>query len=430
MTEEKLVRGIGRWDLTAIVINAIIGAGIFGLPAKVFAQIGSYSLIAFVVCALIIALIVLGHAEVASRFSTTGGAYLYAKHAFGPTAAFEIGWLYWIVRMATFAANCNLFVTYLGFFSSSATTPAIRTGIIAVVTITLATVNIVGIRQSALITNFFTLGKLSALFAFALVGLFFIHPENFRFDAVPNYSSFSSAILLLIYAFVGFEVAVIPAGEMKDPQKNLPFALFVALGVVAIIYILVQIVSIGTLPTLASSEKPLADAASSFMGPIGAAFITIGALISILGNLNVGLLGGSRIVYAMGEHGEIPKVVSRTHDKFKTPYISILLNALIIFVLTIQSSFLSALAIATITRLMIYASTCGSLIVFRKKLDAPSAKFLAPLGVTAAVLSIALIVWLLTNVDFTKEGLPIIIVAAVGLVLYFLYRISGRKSAL
>jgi APA family basic amino acid/polyamine antiporter len=131
----------------------------------------------------------------------------------------------------------------------------------------------------------------------------------------------------------------------------------------------------------------------------------------------------------MGEHGEIPKVVSRTHDKFKTPYISILLNALIIFVLTIQSSFLSALAIATITRLMIYATTCGSLIVFRKKLDAPSAKFLAPLGVTAAVLSIALIVWLLTNVDFTKEGLPIIIVAAVGLVLYFLYKMSGWKSA-
>src|SRR4051812_13194302 len=116
MTEEKLVRGIGRFDLTAIVINTIIGAGIFGLPAKVFAQIGSYSLIAFVVCAVIIALIVLCHARVSSRFSVTGGAYLYAKQAFGAPVAFEVGWLYWIVRMATFAANCNLFVTYLGFF--------------------------------------------------------------------------------------------------------------------------------------------------------------------------------------------------------------------------------------------------------------------------------------------------------------------------
>lgn len=429
MTDEKLVRGIGRWDLTAIVINAIIGAGIFGLPSKIYAQIGSYSLFAFVACAVIVAIIVLCHAEVASRFSATGGAYLYAKRAFGSAVAFEVGWLYWIVRMATFAANCNLFVTYLGFFWPSATEPAIRIGIIAAVIVTLALVNVIGIRQSSLMTNFFTLGKLLALFVFALVGLFFIEPDNFKFDAVPAYSSFSSAVLVLIYAFVGFEVAVIPAGEMKDPQKNLPFALFVALGVVAAVYILVQLVSIGTLPTLASSEKPLADAASIFMGPVGAAFITLGALTSILGNLNIGLLGGSRIVYAMGEQGEMPTIVSKTHDKFKTPYVSIVLNALIIFVLTIQSSFLSALAIATITRLMIYATTCGSLIVFRKSGDAPAAKFIAPFGIAAAVLSIALIVWLLTNVDFTKEGLPIVIVAAVGFVLYFANRFYQRKTA-
>lgn len=429
MADEKLVRGIGRWDLTAIVINTIIGAGIFGLPSKVYAQIGGYSLFAFVACALIIGFIVLCHAEVASRFSATGGAYLYAKQAFGSTIAFEVGWLYWIVRMATFAANCNLFVTYLGFFWPLAADPYIRVGIISAVLILLTSVNIAGVRQSASLTNFFTVGKLVPLFVFALVGLFFLRPENFTFDAVPQYSSFSSAVLLLIYAFVGFEVAVIPAGEMKDPKKNLPFALFVALGVVATVYILVQVVSIGTLPNLATSEKPLADAASNFMGPVGAAFIVLGALISILGNLNVGLLGGSRIVYAMGEQNELPPVVSKTHDKFKTPYVSILLNSLIIFVLTVQSSFLGALAIATITRLMIYATTCLSLIVFRKRANAPAAKFIAPLGLGAAIISIALIVWLLTNVDFTKEGLPIIVAAAVGLVVFYAYRIYRKSSS-
>ncbi len=376
---------------------------------------------------MIIGFIVLCHAEVASRFSATGGAYLYAKQAFGSTVAFEVGWLYWIVRMATFAANCNLFVTYLGFFWPSATDPIIRIGIIAAVLILLTSVNIAGVRQSALLTNFFTVGKLVPLFVFALVGLFFLHPENFTFSAVPQYSSFSSAVLLLIYAFVGFEVAVIPAGEMKEPQKILPFALFVALAVVATVYILVQIVSIGTLPTLSSSERPLADAANAFMGPVGAVVIVGGALISILGNLNVGLLGGSRIVYAMGEQNELPPVISKTHDKFKTPYVSILLNAAIIFVLTVQSSFLGALAIATITRLMIYATTCLSLVVFRKREDAPAAKFLAPFGLAASIISIALIVWLLTNVDFTKEGLPIIIVAAIGLVVFYAYRIYKKN---
>jgi len=430
MTDEKLIRGIGRWDLVALIINCIIGAGIFGLPSKVYGLIGSYSLLAFVACAGIIALIVLCHAEVASRFTSTGGPYLYAREAFGPVVAFEVGWLYWIVRTATFAANCNLFTTYLGFFWPSATDPTIRIAVIGSVILVLTTVNILGVRQSAKMTNAFTVGKLVPLLVFAIAGLFFLHPENFTFNAVPQYSSFSSAVLLLIYAFVGFEVAVIPAGEVKDPQRNFPFALIFSLVIVAIIYIVVQIVSIGTLPGLAASEKPLADAASNFIGPFGAAFIALGALISIMGNLNVSLLGSSRILFAMGEQNEVPRIFAKTHDTFRTPVISLVVNAVIIFVLTVQASFLSALAIATITRLLVYATTCASLPVFRRKSDGPHAKFLAPFGVAAAVLSLVLIVWLMTNVDFTKEGLPIVIVTAVGLIIYYANLIYRRQTAL
>lgn len=430
MAEEKLVRGLGRWDMTAIVINTIIGAGIFGLPSKVYAQIGAFSLFAFAACALIIALIVLCHAEVASRFSATGGAYLYAKEAFGPTAAFEVGWLYWIVRMATFAANVNLFVTYAGVFWPSAADPFYRVLIIVVFIVLLTTVNILGIREAAMFTNVVTVGKLVPLLLFAIVGLFFIQPTNFHFDVLPQYSSFSSAVLILIYAFVGFEVAVIPAGEMKDPQKNLPFALFFALGTVTVIYLLVQTVSIGTLPGLASSERPLADAATIFVGPAGAIIIAAGALISIIGNQNVGLLGGSRVLYAMGERGELPQILTKTSERFKTPHVAILVNVFIILIFATQTSFLGALGIATITRLMIYATTCLSLIVFRKRGDAPPAKFVAPLGVASAALSIALIVWLLTNVDFAKEGLPIVAVAAIGLVVFFAYRLYRRRSGL
>jgi amino acid transporter len=253
------------------------------------------------------------------------------------------------------------------------------------------------------------------------VGIFFIQPQNYNFDVVPQYGAFSSAVLILIYAFVGFEVAVIPAGETKDPAKNFPFALLTALGIVAFIYILIQIVSIGTLPNLAASERPLADAASSFMGPIGAAFIVGGALVSILGNLNVGIFGASRIMYAMGAAKEVPSALATTHPRFRTPYVSIILNAAIVLLLTIWASFLTAVAIATITRLLVYATTCLSLIVFRRRKDMPPAPFLAPLGVLAALLSLALIAWLLinwANVDFSKEGLPIVIAVVAGLLIY------------
>ncbi len=428
MTEEKLVRGIGRWDMTAIVINTIIGAGIFGLPSKVYAQIGAYSIFAFAACALIVGLIVLCHAEVASRFSATGGAYLYAKEAFGQTVAFEVGWLYWIVRVATFAANVNLFVTYAGVFWPMASDPVVRIVIIVAFITLLTAVNILGIREAAIFTNIVTVGKLIPLLLFILVGLFFIQPANFSFDSAPQYSSFSGAVLILIYAFVGFEIAVIPAGEMKDPQKNLPFALFVALAAVTGIYILVQIVCIGTLPGLAAAERPLADAATGFIGPAGAMLIAGGALVSILGNQNVGLLGGSRILYAMGERGELPRFLTITSERFKTPHVAILLNVIVILIFATQTSFFGALGIATITRLIIYATTCVSLIVFRRREASPAAKYIAPFGLAAAVLSIGLIGWLLTSVDFAKEGIPILIVAAIGLTLHAGFRFFARSD--
>src|SRR6266513_5283701 len=157
---EGLLRGIRKWDLVAVAINGIIGAGIFGLPAKVYALIGTYSLIAFVACAIVVTLIILCFAEVGSRFDETGGPYLYAREAFGPTVGFEIGWLIWLARLTAFAANCNLLVNYLGYFLPSAANPVWRASIIIVVVAVLATINLIGIRQAALVSNVFTIGKL------------------------------------------------------------------------------------------------------------------------------------------------------------------------------------------------------------------------------------------------------------------------------
>lgn len=428
MTQEKLVRGIGRWDLTAIAVNTIIGAGIFGLPSKVFAQIGSYSLAAFVLCAAIMGLIVLCYAEVSSRFTSTGGPYLYARAAFGSVAGFEVGWLYWVVRVATFAANCNLLLAYLGFFVPGANEGWLRIALIVSVVLFITLINFLGVRESTIATNLFTVGKIIPLVVFAAVGLFFLQPANFDFAVVPQYAGFSSAVLLLIYAFVGFEAAVIPAGETREPERNVPFAILTALAIVAVLFFLIQVVSIGTLPELAKSERPLADAATVFLGRYGAAFITLGAVISIMGNLNVGVLSSTRLLFGMSEQRELPSVFARTHQRFKTPYVAIFVTGIVILVLTIQSSFLTALTIATVTRLLVYATTCLALPVLRSREDMTPAPFTAPLGILAAVLSLGLIVWLLTNVDFAKEGLAIIIAAAFGLILYGGYRQFGRSE--
>ncbi len=308
---EGLVRGIRRWDLVAVTINGIIGAGIFGLPSKVYALIGSYSLIAFVVCALVVMLIILCFAEVGSRFEQTGGPYLYAQEAFGPAVAFEVGWLIWLARLTAFAANCNLMISYLSFFWVPANSGVIRAAIIVAVVFALTSLNILGVRQAAIASNIFTIGKLLPMLIFIAVGLFFLRPQSFALGARPSTGAFSQSVLLLLYAFTGFEMAVIPAGEIKNPQRDLPRALLIAMAVIATTYILIQVVCIGTLPELAKSTKPLADAGQHFMGTAGAAIISAGAIISVAGNLNITVLSASRVPCAIAEPEQPANFIAR-----------------------------------------------------------------------------------------------------------------------
>jgi amino acid transporter len=222
-------------------------------------------------------------------------------------------------------------------------------------------------------------------------------------------------------------MAVVPSGEMKEPRKNLPFALLTAIAIVAALYILIQIVCIGTLPELATSERPLADAASHFLGTYGATFIIVGATISISGNLNSLLLAASRIPFAMSEQGELPNALSKTHANYKTPYVSIILTAIVMLIFTVQTSFLTALTISTITRLLVYVATCASLPVFRYREKSPQAEFLAPFGVAAAIASLALIGWLLYNVKF-EEVKILAVCAAIGLIIYFVYSFMKKNK--
>lgn len=422
-TREGLVRGIRRWDLVAVVINGIIGAGIFGLPSKVYGLIGSYSLIAFAVCGAVVTLIILCFAEVGSRFDATGGPYLYAREAFGSLVGFEVGWLQWLARITAFAANINLLVGYLGFFWPAAGSEPWRTLIIAGIVVSLTIVNVVGVRNATIFGNFFTIGKLIPLVLFIAVGLFFINTGNYSFGTQPDgaqlgYATFSTSVLLLIYAFTGFEMAVIPAGEVQNPQRNIPFALLTAIGIIATLYILIQFVSIGTLPGLATSTRPLADASSNFMGTAGAAIISAGAMISIVGNLSLLILAGSRIPFAMAEQKQLPRILATTHKRFHTPHFAILLSAAVMLALALSGTFIYLLTISAIARLLTYAATCAALPKFRRMEDAPPAKFKAPAGIIVSIAALVLAGWLLSNSSGT-EARDAGIAIGLGLAIYF-----------
>lgn len=423
-THEGLVRVIRRWDLVAMATNAIIGAGIFGLPSEVFRRVGVYSLFAFVACAIVATLIILCFAEVASRFSGTGGPYLYAREAFGPFVGFEVGWMIWIARLTAFAANCNLLIAYLGFFSPGVESGVGRAAVILAVVLGLTAVNLVGVRNATVVGNGFTVAKLLPLLLFVGVGLFFVQRGNFALPARPPFGDFSVAVLVLIYAFTGFEMATISGGEATDPRRDIPPALLIAIAIVAVLYFLIQVVAIGTLPELATSPRPIADAGARFLGVMGGTIITAGAVVSIVGNLNVIMLVGSRLPFAMAERGELPGMLRKTHPRFHTPHIAIVFTGAIVLALTLTGTFVYAATISVIARLLSYASTCAALPVLRRRPGAPDAAFRAPAGVLTSLVALLLIAWLLSH-SAAREARGAAVAAAIGLLIYLL----GRRAA-
>lgn len=429
-TEEGLVRGIGRASLVALFINSVVGAGIFGLPGRVHELLGPYALLAYLACAGLVLLIVLCFAEVGGRFSRTGGPYLYAHATFGPVIGFQVGWLVWLTRVTAFAALCNLLLEYLAHFWPAATSPGWRVALVTGVVAVIAAVNIRGVRPAALVANVFTIGKLVPLVLFVAVGLFFVEPGSFVPQATPGAADFSSAMLLLVFAFTGFETATVPTGEVREPRRNLPFAILIAMAVIVPLYLLVQAVCIGTLPQLAGSTRPLADAAARFAGAFGAAVITIGALISIAGTLNGLLLAAPRILFAMAEQRQLPRALAATHARFHTPHIAIVASAACMLALTLSGSFLSAVAISTLTRLLAYAATCAALPVLRRRdrqgdPRVATASFRAPGGTVTVAVALGVIAWLLAH-GSAREVRDVAIAMALGFVLLFLGRSTRR----
>jgi len=415
-----LVRGIRRWDFVALIINITVGAGILGLPSKLYALVGAYSLVAYGVSAVVVTLIILCFAEVSSRFSGTGGPYLYAREAFGPLVGFEVGWLLWLSRLASFASICNLFVSYAAYFWPAMAQGWPRFGLMAALVGGLTAINWVGVRTASLVNNLFTVSKLLVLGLFAAVGLFFVDWQAFSFAVPPTYTSFSGAALLLIFTFSGFDVAAIPAGEIQQPQRTVPFALFTAIATVAVLFMAVQVVCIGTLPGLAGSERPLADASQQFLGPAGAAFIAVAALLTAVGTLNALMLTGPRLLFALAERGQLPAVFGRLHARYRTPYVALLVSAGLKLALAVSGTFIYALTLSTIIRLAYFALTCAALPVLRRRLPAQPAPFQVWGGGAVAVLCVGLCLWLLSN-SAAHEARDVGIAAVVGLGVYFFF---------
>jgi amino acid transporter len=414
--ETGLVRAFGRIDLTAFAVNSVIGAGIFGIPAILFARIGAASILAILGAFFIVLLITLCFAEVGSRFGETGGPYLYGLNTFGRLVGFEMGYLLWLARLLGFAAVTNLFVDYAGYFFPAITAGVGRVLVLVALTLLLTLVNLLGVRRAALLNDALTLAKLVPLFVFIIVGLFFIDAGRLTPMSIPSVSSYSGAVLLAIYAFSGFEILSIPGGEIRDPGRSIPVALLAGLGIVALVYLGVQVVAVGTLPGLGDSSRPLADAARHVLGNGAGAFMVVGAMLSILGVAHTIVLAAGRLPFAMAEQGQLPPLVATIHPRYRTPWVSLLFSSACLLAITLGSSFVSAATFTVEIRIMTYLITCAALPVLRRKGGA--AGFVVPGGIAISVLGIGVCAYLLTTRP-EKEIWQMIAAIGVGVLLYF-----------
>ena len=424
-----LLRAIGRWSLVALAINSIIGSGIFGLPATVAGLIGSSSPYAVLAAGAGMSVIIGCFAEVASRFQQAGGPYLYARVAFGRLMGIQTAWMLWLGQVAAPAANANLFVIYLGEFFPHAKDPLPRALILTALVCILTVINIRGVRAGAQVSNFFTAAKLVPLFAVIVLGMFALHNRQWSGIHAPTSSpgtgQWLKAILLLVFAYGGWETALAPMSEAKNPRRDAPFALFTALLACTVIYALIQWVVVGVLPDPAHSSRPLADVARLAVGPVGAALVAIGALISFYGYLSAKILAMPRVPFALAEQGDFPKAFAAVHRRFHTPYVSISVFAFLVWGFALIGEFKWNVTLSAVARLLYYGVGCAALPVLRRKRpEGADAFFHLPGGNIFAVLGLILCGVLVIQVDF---GQSLILAATVGFALVN-WMIVARKT--
>ena len=420
-----LVRAIGRWALTAIVINSVIGSGVFGLPSTLAGFAGAWSPLTVLIAGAGILVVVLCFAEVASRFDQAGGPYLFTREAFGPAFGFQIGWLHIWTRLLSAAAVLNVMSAYLTPLVPWAGTPTGRALVMIFVMTLVTVINVIGVRQASWTVSAFTIAKLLPLLAVIVLGLFQFDSSVVATQtvAVPKWTE---AVLILMFGYGGFESGIVAASESRDPKKDSAFALITAMLIVTFVYCLVQVAVIGVLPNAAESKAPVADALNVLLGPIGLTLGSVAVIISVYGWLTGFSLMGSRIFYSMAVHRDLPEFFGQVHPTLRTPHLSIVINSAMALGLGLISNFGQLATFGAIARLGTFMATCYAVIALRKQRGMPET-FRAPGGPVLAIVGVLFSLWLLSTRRLDQAWFLPVIVALGGIV--WLAMSSYRRRA-
>jgi APA family basic amino acid/polyamine antiporter len=425
-----LVRTIGRWGLTGLVLNGVIGSSIYGLPSVVSGKLGRAAPWAWVAAALLIGVIVACFAEVASRFRDAGGPYLYARVTFGRFAGIQTGWMAYLARLTASATNANLFVIYLGQFL-----PGVGERLRGLVALTLlvgglAAVNYLGVGLGSRLSTIIAAAKLLGLGAFIGLGLIWVagHGAVTAPPPSPGVTPWLETLLVLVFAYGGFEAALLPLAEAKNPERDAPVALFVALAAATLVYTLGQTVVTVTLPDPSGTARPLAESARVFLGVPGAGFLAGCALLSTFGYLAGGMVNVPRLTFAMAQRGDLPRPFAAVHPRFRTPSLSIVCYAVLVWILASSGSFLQNLTLSVVARLVTYGLVCAALPALRRRdsrpTAAPPAAFVLPGGPGFAVAGVLGMMVVATQVSGREAGIMAVVVG-----LASAHYLAGKSAA-
>jgi basic amino acid/polyamine antiporter, APA family len=398
----QLVRAIGRSSLTALTINCIIGSGIFGLPSVIRAALGNASPFAWMFAAAATGFVMACFAEVSSRFDQSGGVYLYSRMAFGRTTGITVAWFGFLARLTAIGANANLLLIYLAEFWPAANARVPRAAVLVVLFGFLAAVNYIGVRSGTKLSDLFTAVKLITLGALIAGGLLFLggkhHPLIVSAPAGAPATWFH-AILLLMFAYGGYETALTPGGEAKNPRRDYPFSLLVALVSCAFLYTITQAIVVSLVPNSSMTNRPIADAVETMVGPWGAHAVSIAILIACYGYLSANILGFPRILFALAEQGDVPSLLAKVHPRFHTPHVAIVVLSAGALGFSLSGGFQWNVTMSAVSRLIYYASVCAALPVLRRSRDLPSPEFRLPMGNLVAALGLGVSCLLFPKLD-------------------------------
>lgn len=405
---------IGFFSIFFFGINAVIASGIFLLPSTGYAAFGPASLLSLLAAGVLALLIALCFAKCASFYSTTGGAYLYAKDAFGDFVGFEVGFVMWAVRIIAEATLFVGFATALGSMVPALAGTTARMVVITVLGCSLMVLNLLGVRLTAIFSNVTTIAKLLPLALVIICGLVALHPNNFSpffITKLTTKANFTSSVLTFFYVFVGFEGLVVAAGEMKDARRNLPKALLASFAAIAAIYGLVMVVCIGVLGSkVASSTVPLQDALSAVIGTTGAVIVGVGMLTSMLGSSIASTFVTPRSGVALATNRMMPRFLAAT-NRLGAPYVAIIISTVVGLSLAYSGSYATLAQISAVSRFAQYLPTILAAMVFRRKRSSAGFNLLG--GDLIPVLALVISLWLLVNTTVTNLvwGLGALVVA-------------------